>query len=63
MLLTAWNRLTTHTVRRKAATIEADREFWLGIEKRWRELADAFQFQQRVDRFIKSNPKRPESRP
>jgi len=40
----------------EAATIEADRAFWLNIGKRWRELAEAFQFQQRVDKFIKSPP-------
>ena len=41
----------------EAATIEADRLFWLEAEKRWRELAQCFQFQQRVDRFVKSHPK------
>jgi hypothetical protein len=41
------------------AVDETDRIFWLKMAQKWRDLADGYEFQQRLDRFVNSTPKTP----
>lgn len=45
--------------REQAAQVldEADRAFWLTMAQKWQDLADGYEFQQRLDRFVSTTPK------
>jgi hypothetical protein len=52
-----------HQAREQAvsASSETDRAFWLQTAQRWQELADGYEFQRRLHRFV-SVPAKSEAR-
>ena len=36
---------------------EIDRTFWLDMAAKWQDLADGYEFQRRLDRFVNTMPK------
>ncbi len=48
-----------HHAREQAvqACDKVDRAFWLGMAQKWQDLADGYEFQQRLDRFVGAVPK------
>ena len=43
-----------HQAREQAAQApsESDRTFWLDLARKWQHLADVYEFQQRLNRFV-----------
>jgi len=40
-----------------AANDDESRAFWLSMAHKWQDLADGFEFQRRLDRFVNTVPK------
>jgi thymidylate kinase len=48
-----------HQAREQAAQAqsESDRAFWLDVARKWQDLADGYEFQQRLNRFVDGSAK------